>query len=86
MTRHVKTQKPPVNEMRVLLTRTIDDLDGILLEIAPTMQFIVYQGRRFDRWNNHYTTQDGGIVCQRYGLADTEEFMRRSSEVVVVNV
>ncbi len=86
MIRGVKTQKPPVEEMRVLLTRTIDDLDGIVLDIAPTMKFVVHQGRRFDRWNNNYTLRDDGIVCQRYGLADTEEFMRRSSELGLANV
>lgn len=86
MSQRVKPQKPPVDQMRVLLTRTIDDHDGILLDIAPTMRSIVYQGRRFDRWKNHYAILYGGdVVCQRYGLADTEEFMRRSSEAGLAN-
>ena len=61
----------------IMLTRTIDDKDGVLLEIAPTMKSITHGGKKFVRWNV-IGTLPNGIKFQRYGNENTEEFMTRS--------
>lgn len=61
----------------IMLTRTIDDKEGVLLEIAPTMKTITYGGQKFNRWKNTGALPDG-TRYQRYGNANTEEFMTRS--------
>jgi hypothetical protein len=62
----------------ILLTRTIDDDEGVLLDIAPTMKRIICGGKTFTRWRNVIATLPDGTVCQRYGNANTLEFMTRT--------